>query len=123
MLNLNGRVFQAVANSQSGEVSAATIFRYWQQGFVVTGRYEGGQILHGQLLAVWRDDGTLDMRYQHINAGHELMTGRCLSTPEVLADGRIRLHESWQWTCGACASGTSIVEQLPVSGNSGEMNF
>ncbi|MFN7927544.1 MAG: n-acetylglutamate synthase, partial [Blastocatellia bacterium] len=44
----------------------------------------------------------------------ELMTGICISTPEVLTDGRLRLHESWQWTCGERASGESIVEEILV---------
>ena len=40
------------------------------------------------------------------------MTGRCASTPEVLADGRLRLHERWQWTCGGEEEGESTVEEV-----------
>jgi len=40
------------------------------------------------------------------------MTGVCRSTPELLPDGRIRLHEKWQWTCGDRASGESIIEEI-----------
>lgn len=52
------------------------------------------------------------MRYQHVNAEGELMTGICRSTPEVLADGRIRLHEKWRWTSGDLSSGESIIEEV-----------
>ena len=34
------------------------------------------------------------MRYHQVNDRGELMTGVCRSTPEVLPDGRIRLHET-----------------------------
>jgi len=37
--------------------------------------------------------GKLDMRYQHVNNQNQLMTGICTSTPEILPNGKIRLHE------------------------------
>jgi len=40
------------------------------------------------------------------------MTGKCYSTPEVLVDGRIRLHEMWEWTSGDYSKGQSIVEEI-----------
>jgi hypothetical protein len=43
------------------------------------------------------------------------MTGVCRSTLEVLPDGRYRLHESWQWTCGDCARGESVVEEIAMA--------
>ena len=58
------------------------------------------------------DDGALDMRYAHVNAEGHLMTGECRSTPDLLPDGRLRLHERWQWTSGDRSAGESIVEEL-----------
>ncbi len=52
------------------------------------------------------------MRYQHVNRDGELMTGHCRSTPELLPDGRLRLHESWQWTSGDGSRGESIIEEI-----------
>jgi hypothetical protein len=52
------------------------------------------------------------MRYQHLNTRGEMMTGRCHSVPEILSDGRIRLRESWQWTCGDYSSGESVVDEV-----------
>lgn len=40
------------------------------------------------------------------------MTGICRSTPEILEDGRIRLHEEWIWTSGDQSSGKSIIEEI-----------
>ena len=58
------------------------------------------------------ENDALDMRYEHINSAGEIMTGLCLSRPEILPDGRIRLHEKWQWTSGDLSSGESIIEEI-----------
>ena len=57
-------------------------------------------------------DCSLDMRYQHMSNDGVLKTGECRSLPEVLADGRLRVHESWQWTLGTGGSGTSVIEEI-----------
>jgi len=111
-INYDKRVFKSVQNSESGEVSADTLFYYHQKGNVVWAEYEGGEIIFGNLIARVYDDDSLEMCYQHLNIKGEFMTGRCFSTPEILADGRIRLHEKWQWTSGDLSSGESIVEEI-----------
>ncbi|MGH9944058.1 MAG: n-acetylglutamate synthase [Pyrinomonadaceae bacterium] len=117
-INYHDRHFAPVNNSESGEVSGATRFHYRQRGeHLVWATYEGGEILFGTLVANVIEGGALDMRYQHVNRRGELMTGRCRSTPEVLADGRLRLHESWQWTCGDQSAGTSVLEEIKLTGD------
>ena len=111
-INYHDRLLVSVSNSASGEVGADTVFHYRQRGAVVWATYEGGQIQFGTLVATVRDDGALDMRYQHVNRDGGLMTGRCRSTPELLPDGRLRLHESWQWTSGDGSRGESIIEEI-----------
>lgn len=104
--------FRSVINTDNGEVGAETVFYYRQDGNIVWADYAGGSIVKGFLLATVQPDGSLDMRYQHVNQTGDLMTGRCHSTPELLADGRLRLHERWQWTSGDLSSGESIVEEF-----------
>ncbi len=113
-INYNGRTFRSFSNTAEGEVDARTTFRYRQMGNIVWAEYAGGRIRLGQLLGLILPDGKLELRYQHVNETGELMTGLCLSTPEVLPDGRLRLHEAWQWTCGERVSGESIVEEILV---------
>jgi hypothetical protein len=78
----------------------------------VWAEYSGGDIVRGHLLAVCDDDGRLKMEYLHINASGHLMAGHCSTTPEVMQDGRLRLHEKWEWTTGYRSSGTSILEEI-----------
>ena len=111
-INYDKRFFTSRSNSENGEVGDGTVFHYRQKGGVVWATYEGGQILFGTLVAKIDEDGALDMRYQHVNLSGELMTGRCRSVPELLVDGRLRLHESWQWTSGDNSAGTSVVEEI-----------
>lgn len=66
----------------------------------------------GQLIGIVDARGGIDMRYHQVNDQGVLMTGICQSRPEVLADGKIRLHESWQWTSGDRSRGHSIIEEI-----------
>ncbi len=110
--NYEGRVFRSVQNSSNGEVGDDTRFHFHQQGGIVWATYGGGKILMGTLVAKMNPDGSLDMRYQHLNEKSEFMTGECHSVPEMLEDGRYRLHEEWRWTCGDGSSGKSVVEEV-----------
>jgi len=112
MINYHNKVFRSVSNSGSGEVNEETQFHYQQWGRIVTATYRGGSIQQGQLIATVDETGTLDMRYQHVNDKGELMTGKCISIPEILDNGKLRLHERWQWTSGDYSSGTSVVEEI-----------
>lgn len=116
-MNYNGKTFRAVSNTTNGETSAETIFQYQQTGDILTASYSGGRIVTGYLLGLVDEAGNLDFCYHQINTDGQLRSGRCRSAPEVLPTGKIRLHETWQWTSGDDSSavsrlGTSIVEEL-----------
>lgn len=112
MFDYNDRRFRPVQNTANGETSAETIFHYKQEGRVLTSSYAGGQIVSGQLIGLVDDEGRIDMRYQQVNDSGELMTGVCNSIPEIMNDGRIRLHETWKWTSGDRSSGSSVLEEI-----------
>lgn len=112
MINLNNRIFTSIENTENGEVSGETTFRYFQDGCNVWAEYSGGSVVRGHLVAIMDESGNLDMRYHHINKDNQIMTGVCISKPEILSDGRIRFHEKWKWTIGDCSEGESIVEEL-----------
>ncbi len=111
-ISYNDKRFITISNSDTGEVSGETIFHYHQKENFVWAEYSGGEIIFGNLIAICDRDGCLDMRYQHLNGKDELMTGKCKSTREILSDGRIRLHEKWEWTSGDYSKGDSIIEEI-----------
>ena len=111
-INYDNKRFRSIENSLEGEAGTDTIFEYHQSGDIVWAEYSGGRVVRGHLIATCDRNGSLDMRYHHINSDGKLMTGVCRSTPETLSDGRIRLYEEWQWTCGDMSSGSSILEEI-----------
>lgn len=111
-INYDNRIFKSLSNSETGEVSSETIFKYHQKNHLVWAEYEGGGIIFGTLIAKIVENDCLEMRYQHLNSNNELMTGKCFSTPEILPDGKIRLYEKWQWTCNDFATGESVIEEI-----------
>jgi len=108
----HNRYFKAVSNTMNGETSEETSFHYYQQGDIVWATYQGGDILFGTLLARMDKDGSLDMRYQQLNINGEFRAGECRSVPELLPDGRYRVHEKWHWVSGDESSGTSVIEEV-----------
>lgn len=111
-MNYDQKRFRPVSNSDNAETSEETIFLYEQKGNVLTSSYRGGQISEGHLIGLVDDQGHIDMRYHQINLSGELMTGICRSTPELMENGKIRLHEKWQWTSGDQSEGQSILEEI-----------
>lgn len=110
--NLEGKIFQAISNTDNGEVSPDTLFHYHQDGEIVSADYEGDKIIKGHLIGKIRKTGQLDFRYHHINNEGQLMVGKCLSTPELLSDGRLKFKEHWQWLSGDTSSGQSEIVEI-----------
>lgn len=112
MINYNNKIFRPISNTENGETSNETKFHYKQVGNMLSSEYSGGKILTGHLIGLVDKDGNIDMRYHQVNINHELMTGVCISKPEILNNGKIRLHETWEWTSGKKSKGNSIIEEL-----------
>ena len=111
-MNYNGKKFRPSFNSENGEVSEEMVFEYRQTDNILTCEYSGAGIVRGHLIGLVDEEGNIDMRYHQVNRKGELMTGTCVSKPERLSNGRIRLHESWQWTSGDRSSGQSTLEEV-----------
>ncbi len=110
-INYNGKIFRPVQNTENGETTSETTFLYKQNGNILTSEYSGGKIKVGHLIGLVSEDGSIDIRYHQINEKGELMTGICQSTPELLPNGKLRLHEAWQWTAGDRSKGSSVIEE------------
>ncbi len=112
IINYHGRKFRGVVNSPDGQVNAETVFQYFQNGDTLTAKYYGGSIREGHLLGKVQEDNSVHFVYHHLDTDGHLMAGICTSKPEILPDGNIRLHESWEWTFGGSGHGQSIVEEI-----------
>ncbi len=111
-MNYSNKRFRPVSNTENSETSEETEFVYRQDGRILTSEYRGGQIIKGHLIGLVDEAGNIDMRYHQVNTRGEIMTGMCRSTPEVMPNGKIRLHETWEWTSGDRSKGQSVLEEV-----------
>lgn len=111
-MNYNGKRFHVESSSENSEVGSDLIFQYEQTDAILTCTYQGGNILSGHLIGLVDSSGKIQMRYHQITADGTLQTGVCNSTPEILDNGKIRLHESWRWTSGDRSSGESVLIEV-----------
>jgi hypothetical protein len=113
-IDLRKRRFIGTANYDSGDANQDTVFNYDQTDDLVHGTYEGGRIRLGQIVGRLLADGRIDFIWQYLNIDGQLVAGTCISTPDLLPDGRYRLHERWTVTLGPDAGlvGESVIEEI-----------
>lgn len=109
MIDYDGRRFRAVGH---GPVESASSAVYRHSGDLLWAEMSGGTTRRGALTGVCRPDGILEFTYSMVLTSGEVVAGRCVSTPELLDDGRIRLHETWERYGEHAASGVSEIEEV-----------
>ena len=105
----DGKTFIAKSNSENGEVDSLTTFNYHQKDNIIWAEYFGGDIIKGNILGTVSLNGELDFHYQHINKDGQQRIGKCHSIPLVTEEGKLELHEKWQWLNGDKSKGVSII--------------
>lgn len=108
-IDYDGRFFVPRENTENGEVDGQTLFRYHQSGTDFSAEYSGGDVKKGSMIGKVSDNGELDFFYHHLNMKDEIRAGKCHSVPAINAEGKIELHEEWQWLNGDCSCGRSVV--------------
>lgn len=113
-IDYDGRLFRAVQLDGNGDVDEETLFKYDQREDRLMATYSGGDVEYGTMVGTVHKDGSLTFLYHHRTKDGGLRAGRCQSRPEILENGRIRLHEKWVWTYGPRRgmSGKSVVEEV-----------
>jgi hypothetical protein len=112
VINYHNKKFKVISNSENGELSNEMVFTYHQVENILSCSYKDTTIKKGELIGLVAKDGSIEMRYLQINSNNEIMSGKCHSIPEIMPNGKIRLHENWQWTSGDLSKGTSILEEI-----------
>lgn len=111
MIDYDNKRFGPV-RGPAGEANRTAVYR--QRGDLVWGEFAGGDVRRGALTGTAAPDGRLDFGYCMVLDIGEVVSGHCRSTPEVLADGRIRLHEVWERHGAEPGSGSSCIEEIPI---------
>lgn len=94
-------------------VGEGPVAHYHQKADLVWAEFAGGHVRRGSVVGTRTPAGDLSLTYCMVLRTGEIISGRSHSTPERLADGRIRLFETWQRYGPHAAAGTSYLEELP----------
>ena len=104
--NFDNKTFTLVENSENGSANAKTIFKYQQDGNLVTADYLGGRIRYGKIIARLEND-TLNMLYQCLTDEDELKAGKAIAKVRLDEKNKLRLTLDWEWLDNSNNKGTS----------------
>jgi len=108
--SLDGLFLAPVADQAPGQVGTRTRFAYHEKDGEIWAEYAGGDVVRGHLVGTRAGD-RLDFRYVQLKVDDTTSSGHCVSLVVELADGRVRLEETWEWESQE-GSGTSVVEEV-----------
>lgn len=95
-INFNNKTFSLLENSENGKVNSETIFKYKQEGNLVTANYYGGNIKYGKIIANLSNN-TLNMLYQCITTENELKAGKAIAEISLTINNKMKLKLNWEW--------------------------
>ncbi|MFD9907943.1 hypothetical protein [Streptomyces sp. NPDC059063] len=111
-VDYNNKFFASSAAETRGADHDVPLAHYHQAGSVVWAEFRGGKVLLGRLVGTCDAEGTLRLAYSQVLHGGAVVAGECVSTPELLPDGRIRLREQWRRLDDAGSTGVSYIEEV-----------
>ena len=109
-VDLSGKRMFVAQTADGGEVSRETIFKFQQDGDLVSGRYEGGRIRLGLLVGLMYDN-RLEFRYVQTDADGNLDAGKSVCDIRSDDKGRLILHETFEWATRP-GGGINILEEI-----------
>lgn len=94
--NFNNKTFSLVNNTENGKVNSETIFKYKQEGNLVTADYYGGTVKYGKIIALLNNN-SLNMLYQCITTENELKAGKAIAEISLTENKKMKLKLNWEW--------------------------
>lgn len=95
-INFNNKTFLLIDNSEKGTVNSDTVFKYQQEGNLVTAEYSGGTVVYGNIIAKLIDN-QLHMLYQCMTTDDELKAGKAIAQISINEHNKIQLKLDWEW--------------------------
>ncbi|MGY0067839.1 hypothetical protein ACWZEH_13620 [Streptomyces sp. QTS137] len=109
VINYDGKRFRKVLTDPAGDAPTAL---YRQQGDLVWAEFAGGDVRRGSLAGTRDAGGVISFSYSMVLDDGRVISGHSVNTPEIQADGRIRLHERWERYGVHAGSGISYIEEV-----------
>ncbi|MEU7166113.1 hypothetical protein AB0A70_15920 [Streptomyces morookaense] len=100
----------AAGTAAEDDPESTPVGSYHQTGDLVWAEFSGGAVRQGRLVGRCGPGGVITAAYCQVLTDGAVVSGNCMSHPEQLPDGRLRLREEW---CRADGSrGTSFIEEV-----------
>jgi len=103
---LNGRTFVTTGNDH-GLSTAETSFRYFVEGMIITGEYQGGEIVVGKIVGKATGPATIELLFQCVSADGKLICGQSSGHIGINNNGFVTLDFEWSWLTDDRSSGRS----------------
>lgn len=112
--DIHGRRFVTTGN-EHGLSTAATEFRYFVDGSVVTGAYQGGEVTVGKIVGKVTGPTTIELLFECVTTSGRLMCGRSAGTVGRNEVGLITLDFDWCWLTDDGPGGKSSYVEIAGS--------
>ena len=112
ILDLDGRRFRPVANSEGGRVQSDAVFTFSQTDNTFSATYSGAGFTDGHLIGNMRDDQTAQLVYHCRASDGALEAGEAQAQFIVSESAPIRIEMAWRWLNGSEENGTSTYEEI-----------
>lgn len=104
--DFNNKTFLLLENSKNGKANSKTIFKYKQEGDLITADYFGGSIKYGKIIG-HLNINNLNMLYQCITEDNELKAGKAIAAVSLSSNNKIKLKLRWEWLGDEKGNGVS----------------
>ena len=112
MVDLNGRRFSPLSNSEGGRVKSDAVFVYSQNEDRFTAVYSGEGVSDGHIIGQMTGERTAGLVYHSRSDAGALEAGRADVTFTLGPNNKVIMDMSWQWLNGTGAAGTSRYEEI-----------
>ena len=85
-MNYNNKSFKPISNTDNGETSSETIFKYIQTDDILTSEYSGGRIKKGHLIGIVDKDGCINMSYHQVKRIREINSWRISKGKSIIEE-------------------------------------
>jgi hypothetical protein len=105
-INLDGKKFKLLVNSEHGQVTDKTIFEYRQTNNKFTAHYFDEEIIHGSIVGIIHEPKDIYLVYHCILKNGQIRAGEA-SAEAIIENGKMKLKMNWKWLTGGNESGFS----------------
>lgn len=112
MIDLDGKIFSPVKNSDGGRVSSDAVFTFSQTGASFSAAYTGIGFTDGHLIGNFISDDQADLIYHSRANSGALEAGQARAKFSLGDLNKLEISMDWRWLNGSLKSGQSYYREI-----------